>query len=272
MIEPLRRTSITLINLDRDRDRLAHMDEILRQQGLAYSRFAAIDGRQLDSAQSDYVSKDARRHLSRNEAGCLLSHLAVWDRISKQSADFGLVLEDDLHVQNDFGEFIRFLDDTLTPEPREIHRFETFFARVTLRRKPDYAFYGRQGFKLYSNHAGAAAYLLSKETAGLLVRHADRFRHLPDTEMFDPERRVTEDLRIIQWDPAPCVQDMNLKQSAQTFASNLEPNRSDHRLNVTKSEGNLSGTLKSLLRPIYTRLYSVLLAPKGRMRREIGFG
>lgn len=258
--------------MDRDCDRLQHMDTALRHAGLSYERFAGVDGRQLLPRHERYIASPFRTHLSSSEAGCLISHLSVWQEIAEQKEPLGLVLEDDVHFQSDFGDFIRYLNFDVEPGLGEIHRFETFFARVTMERSPAYAFGSRSGHVLLSNHAGAAAYMLSRETARLLASKADLFRHLPDTEMFDPDRRAVPGLKIIQWTPAPCVQDMNLASAPTLFASNLEADRSDHRRGITPTPSAMTKRLKSALRPAYTKLYSLSVAPRGRMRKQIGFG
>jgi glycosyl transferase family 25 len=107
--------SVFLINLDRAPHRLGRMDEKLRSLGIAYERFAAIDGRALSP---DYVeafapratwTKPTRRPIA-NEVACFQSHVGVLQIIHDRGYERACVLEDDLDLAPDFGTF---LDPTL---------------------------------------------------------------------------------------------------------------------------------------------------------------
>ncbi|MBJ7534076.1 glycosyltransferase family 25 protein [Rhodomicrobium vannielii ATCC 17100] len=106
---------VFLINLDRAPHRLARMDEKLRSLGIAYERFAAIDGRTLSP---DFVeafapratwTKATKRPIA-NEVACFHSHLSVLQIIRDRGYERACVLEDDLDFAPDFGTF---LDPTL---------------------------------------------------------------------------------------------------------------------------------------------------------------
>lgn len=267
----LNQTAVHLINLDKDSDRLAHMDASLSKLGLPYSRFPAVKGSNLTPEQAADAEEMALAHLSPAEAGCLLSHLTIWEKVAESDTPLALILEDDLHFAPGFGELVAYLDRHVDEAANEIHRFETFFARVTLARQSCYAFDGRQGFHMHSNHAGAAAYLLSRKTARTLLSCKGSLRHLPDTEMFDPERRAANGFKVVQWLPAPCVQDM-LIPSNKGLQSNLASARYDDRAGITRHDKGFARALKKVLRPAYTRMYSLLLSARGRMRRHIRFG
>ncbi|ADP72840.1 glycosyl transferase family 25 [Rhodomicrobium vannielii ATCC 17100] len=110
---------VFLINLDRAPHRLARMDEKLRSLGIAYERFAAIDGRALppDSVETfaprETWTKPTRRPIA-NEVACFQSHLSVLQIIRDRSYERACVLEDDLDLAPDFGTF---LDPTLKFPP-----------------------------------------------------------------------------------------------------------------------------------------------------------
>lgn len=98
-----------LINLDRDSERLTHMDEMLRRLGIDYERFAAIYGKDIDA----YSYVDERkmwrvegRRLSPGDIGTALSHRSVYELISERGLSYALILEDDVRLPEDFKKIV----------------------------------------------------------------------------------------------------------------------------------------------------------------------
>ncbi|WP_439156397.1 glycosyltransferase family 25 protein [Yoonia sp.] len=109
MAEALTRADmgVWLINLDRDKDRLAGMTAQLDAMGLPYTRFPAISGK--DHAAELLKRVDAAayaRHMgspiSDGHMGCYASHLAVWKILEDSPFKVGLILEDDVVFHDDF--------------------------------------------------------------------------------------------------------------------------------------------------------------------------
>jgi glycosyl transferase family 25 len=263
---------IYIINLDKDIQRLEWMDQQLAAQKLKYFRIAAVNGAQILTPRDSYWSDARRSHFGAAEAGCLLSHVQAWRLIADADDEHGLVLEDDIHLSDDFGKFIQ----TMPLNPRElcVHKLETFCAYVTLTRRPTYTFQKRNAYKLESNHGGAGAYVLNKRTASHLLSHVELFDAAADIELFHPNRRKTKELTIHQWVPAPCIQDFLLDKSKykKRFPSNIAGDRSDERVYSLKPSEHREPFFKSWLRMLFTKLYSASLWQSGRMRREINFG
>lgn len=93
--------SITVINLDRDVARMAHMRAELMRAGLKSDRFAALRGDQLSPWLAPYFS--GAPPLSLGEIGCYASHLEIMRRIATgEVAAPALVLEDDVELARDF--------------------------------------------------------------------------------------------------------------------------------------------------------------------------
>jgi glycosyl transferase family 25 len=247
------------------------MDTLLRLHGLEYIRVPAVQGSLLSGGDLDYASDDRRRHLTAGELGCLLSHIHVWRRFLNSSAQFAVVLEDDLHFSADFGDFIRKIE--LSTSEICIHKIETFLARATLQRAPKASVAQRAAFELMSAHGGSAAYIINRPAASYLLAHASEFRNPVDWELFDPDKRCASHLKVYQWLPAPTHQDFILGHKA-VLSSPSSIGRDRSFMPVQKDDV-LSGVvdaIKSALRPAYTAFYSAWLWRKGQRRARIRFG
>lgn len=258
-----------LINLDRDHDRREWMDVQLRKLGIPYQRQSAIEGQSLTPAQEDYyLANPGRAKLSRPEIGCLLSHMEVWKQVAEDGRT-ALVLEDDVHLSPDLPNLLE--NAHIHADERIVHRFETVLARVTTSRLPLQRIGSRRAVELYSNHAGAAAYAITPAGASALLAVASRFTTLPDGEMFDFSRRAILYLRVIQWSPAPCIQDQYVRsRRRRNFQSHLAPDRADIRAGLQKVDAQ-TRELKNLLRPLWTAVRGMALMPSGRDRMLVPY-
>lgn len=94
-----------VINLDRAPERMARIRAQLERLGLPFERLAAVDARAFTPAQQAALDGAAyrRRHGKEpvpGELGCYLSHVEVMRRFLAGSADFALVLEDDVILKD----------------------------------------------------------------------------------------------------------------------------------------------------------------------------
>ena len=92
-----------LINLDGSDDRLNSARMQLEQQGIAFTRVSAFDGRNLNLAEvSDYDEARAISYMGRKlkggELGCYYSHLDCARRFLASDATHAMVLEDDMRL------------------------------------------------------------------------------------------------------------------------------------------------------------------------------
>lgn len=257
-----------LINLDADTRRLSFVDEQLRRHGVSYERFSAIHASALSPEQSAYHQHPLRRDLSRPEIGCLLSHIGVWRRIVHNGSEAALVMEDDIHIAAGFGDLVRSMN--LSAAAPEVHRLETVLATVTAQRAAENRVGMRRALELHTNHGGAAAYVLTQAAARLMLGAIERFTNPPDGELFDFDRRAVSGLRVIQWTPAPCIQDRHLHGGAIGLGSHLEADRLDIRTGLSRQPA--AWRLRRLLRPAWRAAYDVAVRPTGRTRMFIPFG
>lgn len=106
---------VYLINLDRNKDRLEsfvnqYVNCDLRNK--QFQRFNAVDGQKIANIEDKItekayeeimeVEKSGYRtkhyQLTRGAIGCYMSHMAVYDLISKSDAPYGLIFEDDVVI------------------------------------------------------------------------------------------------------------------------------------------------------------------------------
>jgi glycosyl transferase family 25 len=95
-----------VINLDRDTTRLATVSAEFARHGLAFERFAAVEGLAVPEPLRDFFfDADGRPapSLTRGEIGCYASHLMLWRRVAVgHYPDATLICEDDIRLPDDF--------------------------------------------------------------------------------------------------------------------------------------------------------------------------
>ncbi|PWW37662.1 glycosyl transferase family 25 [Idiomarina loihiensis] len=96
-----------LINLDRSKQRLADAKTQLDALNIPFERVSAADGSKLTESERacfDKSTAQQRYHydLTWGEVGCYLSHIRCWQKIVDEKLDYAVILEDDLHLNEDF--------------------------------------------------------------------------------------------------------------------------------------------------------------------------
>jgi glycosyl transferase family 25 len=95
---------VFVINLDRDRERLARMLSEGQRVGISFERFIAVDGKHLDGELRDQFYLGAAPHeaaFTAGEIGCYASHLRIHRLLEDRSNEFALILEDDVRLADD---------------------------------------------------------------------------------------------------------------------------------------------------------------------------
>jgi glycosyl transferase family 25 len=179
---------IYLINLDRRPDRRAAMEGEAARAGLSFTRMPALDGQAPESAAVDrwFAPSGPLGALSHSEKCCALSHRAAWEALAASGEDYAAVLEDDVRLGPAAGVLLGSQD--WIPRDVDVLKLEHFgpesqHVLVTDRRGLDRA--GATVARLASRHTGAAAYILSRRAALLLLGEA-RFTLPVDHLLFNP--------------------------------------------------------------------------------------
>lgn len=97
-----------LINLDKDKDRLAAADAQLKKSGISYERFTAIYAKELPQEEIEQKVNYFRwwcclgREILPGEVGCALSHYSLYQKMIDENIPYACILEDDIVLESNF--------------------------------------------------------------------------------------------------------------------------------------------------------------------------
>lgn len=246
------------------------MSELLEAAGVPFERVAAFDVR----TDRDRLAEAFDHHDVATDIEMMigLSHIAAWERFAATGEPAALFMEDDVHFSSNFASVFRGLE--IDPDEAAIWRLETYHATVTATRQPVQRFERAAIYEIHSNHAGAAAYVLSRAMALKLLDQKRMLRLVVDQELFDPKRRHIVVDKVYQCIPAPCIQDfiLNPTPSKPFLATGIGGDRRDAIAGIGLPDVGLRRLLKDMARPLYRRAYSAILAFKGRWRVKVAYG
>ncbi|MCA0998769.1 glycosyltransferase family 25 protein [Alloyangia pacifica] len=167
---------IQVINLDRSVDRMARISKQLAAEGLNFHRLKATDGRTLSKVDLAHYSALRcllyyGRRLSSGEIGCFRSHQRAAEAFLQSSREFGLVLEDDAEIPENFGKAL----DELAEQLR-LHADDSWEA-VNLGNAPKHDSHLQAIGRGFFGVSLVRAYVFPKRTTALLWsrRGAERF-------------------------------------------------------------------------------------------------
>lgn len=184
---------ILVINLDRDRERLAGIEAGLLALDKDYVRVRAVDGRAKASLIKRVIDRQmyssrSGRALTNGEIGCLLSHLSALRRIIRRRLPLALILEDDAEWDGRFADFLaadiaRFMQccDVLKVESMRFAHEKQRGAVLTKGKSSELIVPIDPGF-------GSAAYLVTAEGARRLAAALGRFEEPVDAVLAHHER------------------------------------------------------------------------------------
>lgn len=91
-----------VINLEKNQDRLKNFTSIYEGSGLTetpFLRIKAIYGKDIN--YQEYISDDVEINMTPGMVGCFLSHLYIYDMMTKSMKDYALIFEDDAYILRD---------------------------------------------------------------------------------------------------------------------------------------------------------------------------
>jgi glycosyl transferase, family 25 len=160
---------VWVINLKKRPDRLEKIGSRLDDLGIVWQRIDAVDGQICE----EYLLKNTNKSgeigpLSNSTRACSASHYVFWEKLLNSESFYGVLLEDDVELSNDFYELL--CDVSWIPEDTSIIKLEKFLpnrvSKVLLGGVVSNAINStRHVHRMFSRHTGAAAYLMSKKGA-----------------------------------------------------------------------------------------------------------
>ena len=216
-----------VINLADSPERLAHMRAALGGIGIDFQRFDAIDiPRSRQHPALGLIPPMRIRPWTPSELACLLSHYEVWKLVAAGAGSYAAVFEDDLHVDPRLAQLIK--DRSALPPDADLVKLETVRRPVWLTRREVPGPAGTRYAEMKSLHHGSGAYILSRDTAALLVRSIGVFDLPPDDVMWGVAHPLCRKLRRYQVLPALVTQDIILPSEQWTPALASTSNRRAH--------------------------------------------
>jgi len=91
-----------VINLEKNKDRLKKFTSTYMGSGLkeeAFIHFKAIYGKDIN--YQEYISENVEINMTAGMVGCFLSHLYIYDMITKSMKEYALIFEDDAYILRD---------------------------------------------------------------------------------------------------------------------------------------------------------------------------
>ena len=160
-----------LINLARRPDRLASMEQHAARLGLSLARLDALDAKNADPASINrwFQANGPLGEIPKGDKCCSLSHRMAWERLLASGASHAAVLEDDV-VLKDSARFA-LGNSAWIPGGLDLIKLEHYGPPSQSVLLSDFRDVG-QGFRLArmrSRHTGAAAYILSRRAAEILL-------------------------------------------------------------------------------------------------------
>lgn len=195
---------IYLINLGRRPDRLAAMQGRAAGLGLGLTRIAALDAAaQPGAADPWFETGGPLGEIPRGDKACLVSHRMAWGEFVASGEAHAVFLEDDVRLSQSAGALLG--DDRWIPAGIGVVKLEHYGPpgqRVLL---TDIRRVG-EDFKLarmLSRHTGAAAYVLSRDAAQVLLAQT-RFNLPVDHLLFNPNNSRLF-ARLSPWQLLPAI-------------------------------------------------------------------
>jgi glycosyl transferase, family 25 len=176
-----------LINLGRRPDRLAAMTRQTVPLGLSLERIEATDAQKAEPPAINrwFARSGPLGEIPMGDKACLLSHRQAWDRFVASGESHAVFLEDDVRLSASAGALL--IGNGWIPSDVAVVKLEHYGPpgqRVLLDRMRAVGEDFQLG-RMLSRHTGAAAYILSRRAAELLLRQT-RFNLPVDHLLFNP--------------------------------------------------------------------------------------
>ncbi len=175
---------IFVISLERATARRAHMERLVARLGLTVEFIAAVDGRSLTADQRARYDANRTRSIygcdmTDAEIGCYLSHFSIYEKMVAARIDVAVVLEDDIHADDDLADLIR--DLAAQPKPDwTLVRLQSTKSKIIDPQTPKTRgvtlaqIRGRSLCRIGASVLGGCGYMIRRPAAEAMLRYGRR--------------------------------------------------------------------------------------------------
>ncbi|MCF6320549.1 MAG: glycosyltransferase family 25 protein [Rhizobiaceae bacterium] len=167
---------ILIINLDKEKDRMAFQRRQMKRLGLEYQRIRATRAQDVNPDELAARSLQWERPMRAGEVACLDSHRTAWQMV-KDSKKPALILEDDAFLSSRVPAILDLLQNQVDAHhvTLEIRSRKKILAHTPLKLDAS-----TNLTRLYQDRTGAAAYVLWPRGAQILLDNSTRAAGLAD--------------------------------------------------------------------------------------------
>lgn len=251
-----------VISLATALDRRAHIRQEFGKQGIDFEFFDAVTPNQVAELSKLFDLDLSDAFLTDGEKACLMSHVCLWQKCLDDDLEYLAIFEDDVYL----GENAHlFFSDSEWLKERELHfvKTETVLQERKLGNRSIALMSKREARPLQEFHYGAGGYVISHQTAQILINYAKSLSSqdiLPIDDMIFGQILHDKVITIHQMMPAVVIQECILNPSQDSFPSNLEADRILRRKN--KPKRTLSEKFKGELSNAYRKTIGKLSRTK----------
>jgi glycosyl transferase family 25 len=195
---------IYVINLASAKERYHRISEQLRELGLTYKRFDAINGLALSESEMEALcSIEAVRSnptwLTKGAIGCALSHWRVYQQIVADDTDVALVLEDDVIFPPNFPQILDAIESQILDNEVILLYFQSFKKMIfaSQNKTPLFGKYELASPTSLDGLGAAGAYLIKKQVAQQMAEKLTPIRAAADTWHYFHKIGAFETLRCV---------------------------------------------------------------------------
>lgn len=216
-----------IISLENAHDRRQHIKEQFESNHISYEFFDAVKATEIEAVAKKLNIAITNTQLGKNEIACFLSHASIWQFAVDNNYPYVCIFEDDVYLGEN-AEF--YLNNILKWKPDDAHilKLEVYNNAIQVKEHSKGLKVGdRKLLKLATKHTGCAGYIITLETAHILldiVRNCEEL--IPVDHIVFGDFLDSYSANIYQMVPAICIQSQNYNRS-NPLMSYLESERND---------------------------------------------
>lgn len=224
-----------VISLTSATDRRQHIQSEFNKHQVDYEFFDALTPDIANPYANKLGLNLSTANLTAGEVACMMSHVALWEKIINEDLDYATIFEDDIYLGEDSAALLN-STDWIKPD-WHIIKIEAFAKKTYLANKTHEVLANKRHVtQLKGKNLGTAGYILSKQGAKVYLDYLKSHALLPlDRVMFDDFIHQGSE-PVQQLVPALCIQEMLLHKNNPSLPSALLKERKD-RMKAEKKKG-----------------------------------